>query len=479
MKNLSPLPPITSTPHHLHTPSPLHLHIPLAPLLLCTTIGFMSMINPFYHRGAIRNAADFHGRDTEISQIIGLLRNGQSVSLIGPRRIGKSSLLIHLARPEVRQALGLDPARSLFLLLDCQELGGSPPEEVYETLYFRLVETAQQAGLALEPSSQDPGTYRALDRLLHQISQKEALVVVLLDEFELLAANEHLTPYFFARLRGLTTKYGLAYLTASQRPLFAITAEEEILSSPFFNIFVTLPLGLYSDDEARSLFASRLAGNAITFNDTLIAYLLALVGPHPFFLHIAGYHAYQAADQGEMPDSRTDLAELDSPIEVEADSHLGYLWQNLTPEEQYALAIAAGPIDTMRLLEQQCLLSQTNGRYRHTSEILQRYVRRQEVPELIQTGPFVIDQQRHQVWANQDELNLTTSQFSILVRLCAQPGQVIRGEDLETAVWGDVLVDDPDRLKTLIKRLRRAIAPYDNWIISERGVGYALRSPEV
>jgi hypothetical protein len=75
----------------------------------------------------------------------------------------------------------------------------------------------------------------------------------------------------------------------------------------------------------------------------LIAYLLALVGPHPFFLHIAGYHAYQAADQGEMPDSRTDMAELDSPIEVEADSHLGYLWQNLTPEEQYALAIAMVP----------------------------------------------------------------------------------------------------------------------------------------
>ena len=64
-------------------------------------------------------------------------------------------------------------------------------------------------------------------------------VVVLLDEFELLAANQHLTPYFFARLRGLTTKYGLAYLTASQRPLFAITAEEAVLSSPFFNIFVT------------------------------------------------------------------------------------------------------------------------------------------------------------------------------------------------------------------------------------------------
>jgi DNA-binding response OmpR family regulator len=108
---------------------------------------------------------------------------------------------------------------------------------------------------------------------------------------------------------------------------------------------------------------------------------------------------------------------------------------------------------------------------------LRRFVRRQSVEGLIQAGPFVIDQQRHQVWANGQEISLTTSQFAILVSLCQQAGQVVHGDDLETAVWGDVLVDDPDRLKTLIKRLRRAIAPYDNWIISERGVGYALRPP--
>jgi hypothetical protein len=437
----------------------------------------MSMTNPFYHRGAIRNAADFHGRQNEIDQIIGLLRNGQSVSLIGPRRIGKSSLLIHLSRPELQEAAGLDAGKTLFLLVDCQELGGSPPEEVYEALFFGLKNTANEIGLTLEPSSQDPGTYRALDRLLHQISQKGASVVVLLDEFELLAANDHLTPYFFARLRGLTTKYGLAYLTASQRPLFAITAEEEILSSPFFNIFVTLPLGLYTDEEAASLFSKRLTDNEISFSNDLIAYLMVLVGPHPFFLHLAGYHAYQALVQGENL-TEDCFSQLDAPIEVEADSHLGYLWQNLTSEEQYALAIANGPIDSLRLLEQQCLLVTEDGHYKYSSEILQRYVRRQEVQGLIQAGPFVIDQQRHQVWANQVEMGLTTSQFNILVRLCEQPGQVVRGDDLETAVWGDVLVDDPDRLKTLIKRLRRAISPYDNWIISERGVGYALRAPE-
>jgi hypothetical protein len=172
------------------------------------------------------------------------------------------------------------------------------------------------------------------------------------------------------------------------------------------------------------------------------------------------------------------LSLLDGPIEVEAESHLGYLWQNLTPEEQHVLAITDGPLESLRQLEQQCLLERSDGQYRYSSELLRRFVRRQDVPGLVQAGPFVIDEQRHQVWGDNYELNLTASQFAILVRLCRNAGQVVRGEDLEMAVWGDVLVDDPDRLKTLIKRLRRAVDPLGNWIVSERGVGYALRPPD-
>ncbi|MCP5098356.1 MAG: AAA family ATPase [Chloroflexi bacterium] len=437
----------------------------------------MSIDNPFYHRGAIRRAEDFYGRTAEVNQILGLLRNGQSVSLIGPRRIGKSSLLLHLCRAETRATLKLEPPNTLFVLIDCQEFGGSPPEELYEALLTGLLDVAEDAGIEIK-NTQSPGTYRSLDRALHQVSKNGVSVVVLLDEFELLAANEHLTPYFFARLRGLTTKYGLAYLTASQRPLFAITAEEEILSSPFFNIFVTLPLGMFAHDEAKHMLNNRIQRSQYNFSEALIDYLIFLVGPHPFFLHVAAYHAYNALAQGTSLESTDSLHQIDSPIEIEANSHLGYLWYNLTTEEQYALAIADGPIDSLRLLEQQCLLRRNeDNKYIYTNDILRRFVRRQQVTGLIQAGPFVIDQQRHQVWANGQQLSLTTSQFAILVSLCDQAGQVVHGDMLEMAVWGDVLVDDPDRLKTLIKRLRRAIAPYDNWIISERGVGYALRPP--
>lgn len=440
----------------------------------------MTVDNPFFHRGAIRRQEDFVGRQAEIDQILGLLRNGQSVSLIGPRRIGKSSLLLHLCTADVRARYNLQPPRALFVLLDAQELADSPAEEVYELMLDGLTRAAAAAGIVLE-NADAPGTYRALDRALQQVYQQQIGAVVLLDEFELLAANRHLTPYFFARLRGLTTKYGLAFLTTSQRPLFAITAEEEVLSSPFFNIFVTVPLGLFREAEARELLARRLAGRDIVFDADLTNHLLALSGYHPFFLQIAGYHAYQilAAGGGMGADSDEPFAAaLDNQVEVEAESHLAYLWQNLSDEEQHVLAITDGPIDNLRQLEQQCLLDRRDGEYSYTSELLRRFVRLQKVPGLIQAGPFVIDERRHQVWGQGQELSLTTSQFNILARLCRQPGQVVRGEDLEFSVWGDVLVDDPDRLKTLIKRLRRAVFPFDGWIVSERGVGYALRPPE-
>lgn len=393
----------------------------------------MSVDNPFYHRGAIRQADHFHNRETEIAEILGLLRNGQSVSVIGPRRIGKSSLLMHLCRPKTREPLELAPPKTLFVLIDCQELGGCPPDEVYEALFYGLQDNAAKMGIDIEPSG-DIGTYRTLDRAINQVSSGETNVVLLLDEFELLAANEQLTPHFFARLRGLTTKYGLAYITASQRPLYAITADEKVLSSPFFNIFVTISLGLFTSDAAHALLARRLEGTAIECTPEIAQHVVNLVGTHPFFLHVAGYHMYQALSGGNPLQTDEQFAELDQAVEIEAESHLHYLWNNLTSDEQYALATAEGAIDVVRMLEQQCLLHKVDDEYVTTSTVLSRYVRRQKVAGLIQAGPFVIDPLRHQVKAGNYFLSLTTSQFDLLTRLGQRFGQVVHGDELEQAV---------------------------------------------
>lgn len=429
--------------------------------------------NPFFHRGALRDASDFFGRDAVVAEVLGLLRNRQSVSIVGPRRIGKSSLLMHLCRPPVRQPFGIANDKMRFVLIDCQELSVSPAEEVYEIIHAGLLSaeanTAQPAAV--------PGTYRALDRTLRSLAQQNIGVVILLDEFELLAANPELSPHFFARLRGLTTKHGLAFITASQRPLYAVTADEAILSSPFFNIFVTVSLGLYSEAEARGLLDARMAHRSPSFPPDLCDHLLELVGYHPFFLHIAGYHAFQALQQGDDPADDNFRRALDDAVEIEAHSHLNYLWRNLTAEEKYALVTKDGPIDALRLLEQQCLIHMVGDKMAFTSQILHRFVRRQVVDSVIQAEPFVIDELRHRVHVDGSEVSLTNSQFDLLSCMALQAGHVVPGSILEQAVWGDEVLDDPDRLKTLIKRLRRAIEPYGNWIVSERGVGYALRRP--
>lgn len=437
------------------------------------------MDNPFYHRGAIREPENFFGRESVTTQILGLLRNGQSVSLTGPRRIGKSSLLFNLCQDSVRSSHQLDTPNALFILIDCQMIGGAPAEEVYEVLLDEIGMAIENAGIKID-SKAPPGTWRALDRMLGAVSRSGIPVVILLDEFELLAANENLTPYFFTRLRGLTTRYGIAFVTASQRPLFSITASEEILSSPFFNIFVSLSLGLFNYDDAAGLLEDRLEGGEIKFSNKLIDYLVHLVGPHPFFLHIAGYHAWQMLCEGK--EIEDDFTLLDRAVERESDSHLGYVWQNLTADEQYALVVGEGASDVIRSLDQQCLIQErgqgtSSLRPTFSNDILRRYVRRQQVENVIQADPFVIDLNRHRVTVKGKELTLTISQFDLLSCLARTPGQVVEADNLEQAVWGEALLDDPDRLKTLIKRLRKAIEPWQGWIVSERGVGYVLKEP--
>jgi hypothetical protein len=74
------------------------------------------MLNPFTIRGTLQNPAEFIGRGTEINDIITRLRSMQSCSVVGERRIGKSSLLYHLAQTGVAR-VGDENYRFLYMEL--------------------------------------------------------------------------------------------------------------------------------------------------------------------------------------------------------------------------------------------------------------------------------------------------------------------------------------------------------------------------
>ena len=71
--------------------------------------------NPFFHRGPIRDPHYFYNRRKEVKRVLEMLGKGQSVSVIGPRKIGKTSLLFNISQPQVMQQHGLDLSQHLFV----------------------------------------------------------------------------------------------------------------------------------------------------------------------------------------------------------------------------------------------------------------------------------------------------------------------------------------------------------------------------
>ncbi len=75
-------------------------------------------MNPFTNRGVITNEADFIGREEQLGEIIERLRTLQSSSVVGEQRIGKSSLLYHLAQTGARR---IEDGRYRFFYIDPQD----------------------------------------------------------------------------------------------------------------------------------------------------------------------------------------------------------------------------------------------------------------------------------------------------------------------------------------------------------------------
>ena len=206
--------------------------------------------NPFFHRGPIRDEAYFYNRKKETRQALEMLARGQSVSVIGPRKIGKSSLLFHLSRPEVMQEHGLDPSTHLIIYLDCQSLRDMSLGELYALILKEIETKATQHGYhvdSLGPSL----SHQEFEEVLRRLLEQGPRLSLLLDEFETLGKSQSLnTELLLPGLRSLAIKLErIAYVTVSQRHLAKFTKDY----SPFFNIFVPLKIGLFEPAASREM----------------------------------------------------------------------------------------------------------------------------------------------------------------------------------------------------------------------------------
>ena len=96
--------------------------------------------NPYTFGNPIKDPTRFYGREEDIRQIVNRLRSSahESTSVVGERRIGKTSLLKHLDNPEVAAGLGLPPEEYCMVYIDFQGLTDITPERFWQRVLHKM-----------------------------------------------------------------------------------------------------------------------------------------------------------------------------------------------------------------------------------------------------------------------------------------------------------------------------------------------------
>lgn len=297
-------------------------------------------MNPFTFGNPIKDPVRFYGREAEIRQITNRLLSSahESTSIIGERRMGKTSLLYHLSHPEVSKALGITPDQYCLVYADLQGLTDITPARFWQRVLKKMSRSLVDE--SLKSSIEKLGERESFDLfdledLFESTQDKGLTVVLMMDEFEYVTQNPNFKGDFFGGLRALAIHHGVALLPATRRELVDLCHSEEIKGSPFFNIFANVVLRPFPLTDAASLVDGYLTSLEGAFSPEEREFILRLGGGQPFFLQIAGHYLVDAKSQGLS--ARPLFERVVADFDQQADPHYSYLWSHCTESEKITL----------------------------------------------------------------------------------------------------------------------------------------------
>ena len=299
--------------------------------------------NPFTYGNPIRDPAHFIGRQSDLQQIVNRLQSSahESTSIVGERRIGKTSLLKYLSDKQAAENLGLPPEEFCLIYMDFQGLMDITPQRFWQRVLQKISRTICMPDLqelAKEVRSLETLDLFDLVDLFTEIADAGLTVVLLLDEFEYVTQNTHFTSNFFGGLRALAIHHNLPLVTATRRELVDLCHSNEIKGSPFFNIFANLVLRPFAPQEVSELIADYLEGTGVQFSDSETNLVLSLGGGFPFFTQMAAHYLYAAKTQGLSGDAL--LQEVTNSFDDQAEAHYQHMWSRVNESEKITMLSA-------------------------------------------------------------------------------------------------------------------------------------------
>lgn len=311
--------------------------------------------NPFIYGPPITEPQHFYGRRREIQIIANRLKGTTpgSSAIIGGRRIGKTSLLRKLSHPDTAQEYGFT-GEYFFVYLS--PFISNPISDVetqfwqlvlksmLEQIKTRLLTDSTLVGAIEETLARAPITFNNARDIIAKAHKRKHKIVLLFDEFQLVAGNISFQPGFFGGLRDLAQSYGVAFVTESAKNLQALTITKEVAVSPFWNIFTNVYLGPLGVQEARDLITGYTRNTDISFAEQDFDYVMRISGGHPYFLQLACwcvFDFYQEGKWGQGIDEGEAMQGVEDEFLRQAEPHFAYFWEHSSDAEKRALIILA------------------------------------------------------------------------------------------------------------------------------------------
>jgi hypothetical protein len=310
------------------------------------------MNNPFSFGVPILDPSHFIGRDDEIRQIVNrLLSSGHdSTSVVGPRRMGKSSLLQRLSNPLTAINYGLDITKYILVYIDLQGSNDITPFRLWKRILQQIQNNISVQSIIVKIKwllQQDSIDRFDLEDIFDSIKNERLHLVLFLDEFESITLNKNFSYDFFGGLRSLACMKPLSMVTASQCELIDICYSDEIKSSPFFNIFASVLLRPFNNSHMEAFFTK--------FSDLSSPYPLSAIdkhwlktlgGTYPFYLQMAGFYLFEAKQLYKQDKEANNHASNNSiyyylvnNFDHQASAHFRYMWDHCSEKQKITLLV--------------------------------------------------------------------------------------------------------------------------------------------
>ncbi len=292
----------------------------------------MQMQNPYINKKMLPHDSDmFFGLEKEIEEIESLLgaEQPQCVSIVGERRIGKSSVANRVYH-KFKNA-----ENTIAVFLDC----GGLPENCTDDDFFMdlnrkfldILEDRQDIKDRLTGYGENLfEDYQSFLDFIKKECKNGLKFIILMDEFEYLAEINFADRTFFSNLRAMaySPENRLTFVTISRNHLKDLTPKS-IKTSEFWNIFTTEIIGLLDDNSIRKLRRYGFEKNNLSLEKEDENIMEYYAGNFPFFNQIVC---------GYIFNTKIDNDELDrDKLEIELFPFYETLWTHRTDKEKELL----------------------------------------------------------------------------------------------------------------------------------------------